>query len=108
MKIKTIDVDGLEWWDKVNGNHYFAAIVTINYGMKSEKKLLLPFQYGYGEQYTYQAMAKLIEQKFIIDAVKYPSGGNEPLWTYCERKNIILRRVKHTGCKKAELKNIEL
>lgn len=37
-KIKTIDVTALEWFDKANGNSYFAGTVTINFGMKSQRE----------------------------------------------------------------------
>ena len=36
MKVKTIDVQVKEWFDKVNGNSYFAGIITINFGMKND------------------------------------------------------------------------
>jgi hypothetical protein len=39
MKIKTIDITALEWFDKVNGNSYFSATVTLNFGMKDQKIL---------------------------------------------------------------------
>lgn len=106
MKIKTIDINALEWFDRVNGNSYFAAIVTLNYGTKTAKKIKLPFQYGYGSQNIQESMGELIAQGFIKDAQKYSSGGNESLSSYCERKKIILRTVKHENCKKSELKNI--
>jgi len=37
MKIKTIDVNVKEWFDKVNGNSYFAGTVSLNFGMKTQK-----------------------------------------------------------------------
>ena len=51
MKIKTIDVNCKEWFDKINGNSYFAGTVTLNYQMENETKFILPFQYGNGEHY---------------------------------------------------------
>ena len=32
--IKTIDVNCKEWFDKLNGNSYFAGTISINYGLK--------------------------------------------------------------------------
>ena len=55
MKIKTIDVQAKEWFDKVNGNSYFSANISINFGMPSQKNLFIPFQYGYGSQYEHEA-----------------------------------------------------
>ena len=98
MKIKTIDITALEWFDKVNGNSYFSATVTLNFGMKDQKNIALPFQYGYGDQYIHSASEELIKQG-LIKIEKYC-----PFWQYCQDNNIILRTVKHENCKKSELK----
>lgn len=105
MKIKTIDVNCLEWFDKVNGNSYFAGSVTLNYGMKNETIINLPFQYGYGDHYKYKAFKALIDSGYIKDAEKYSNGSMEVLWQYCKRKNIILRASIKENCKKAQLKS---
>jgi len=97
MKIKTIDVNAKEWFDKVNGNSYFSAIVTLNYKLSDEKEIKLPFQYGYGEQYQFQAL-KEIKDKFkgMVD------GGS--LWSYCDNNKIILRTNKEENCLQREVK----
>ena len=100
MKIKTIDVNALEWFDKINGNSYFAGTVTVNYGTKAEKSFNMPFQYGYGEQYEQEALNILKEKKII------PDNCNRPLWAYCKDSGIILRTVKHENCKKRDLLNL--
>ena len=64
-KIKTIDVDAYEWFDKTYGNSYFAGEVTINYGMKSQLGFNMPFQYGYGSSYQDEAWRQLELRKFI-------------------------------------------
>ena len=106
MKIKTIDVNALNWFDKINGNSYFAGTVTINYGMKLEKTYKMPFQYGYGDQYKHEAIKTLSENKILTDVKYYTSGGCESLHGYCNDHNIILRTSK-TDAKKAELKKIK-
>ena len=40
--IKTIDIQAKEWFDKVNGNSYFSAIATINYGLQDQKTINVP------------------------------------------------------------------
>lgn len=45
--IKTIDVQTKTWFDKVNGNTYFAQRITLNFGMDNEFEFINPFQYGY-------------------------------------------------------------
>lgn len=60
--IKTIDVHCKEWFDKVNGNSYFAGEVIVNAGKKNETTIKLPFQYGYGEQYRHEAFKAIQKQ----------------------------------------------
>jgi len=104
--VKTIHISALGWYDKVNGNSYFAATVTVNAGFKSEKSIKLPFQYGYGDTYKEEAFRELAEQGILQNVRKYDSGGLESFWGYCDRNKITLTTVKHENCKKAELKNI--
>ena len=104
MKIKTIDIIALEWFDKVNGNSYFAGTVTLNYGTESAKEFKMPFQYGYGDHYKDMAFQLLEEEKQIKDREHYENGSRESLRRYAERKKIIVRTTKHENCKKAELK----
>jgi hypothetical protein len=99
-KIKTIDVQAKEWWDKVNGNSYFAGIITVNYGMKDERQYKVPYQYGYGS--TYEDEAK----KLLIEFNQIDANWSTPLWKYCKENGIILRSWKKEKCKKSELKNI--
>lgn len=62
-KIKTIDVITRQWFDRINGNTYFSARITVNFGMKNELTITMPFQYGYGS-YEYEAFSELIKQPF--------------------------------------------
>jgi len=99
MKIKTIDVNFMEWFDRVNGNSYCAGTVTLNYGTKQQKVLACPFEYGYGDFYKQAAMNRLHEEGLV------PSG-RLALWRYCEEQRIILRTHIERGCRKRELKAI--
>lgn len=63
--MKTIDIQGKEWRDKVNGNSYCSVRVTIDYGMKTQKELRVPFTYGYGEYYR-QAAFELLRERGIL------------------------------------------
>ena len=96
MKIKTIDITAKEWFDRVNGNSYFSAIVTLNYGMKNSKSIALPFQYGYDDHYKTVALEEMQKQKLITKT-------NNPLWRFCGENNIILRCYKQENCKKREV-----
>ena len=99
MKVKTIDVNGLEWFDKVNGNSYFAGIVTVNFGMKDQKEFKMPFQYGYGDSYRYKAFETL-QKEGVIPETK------EAFWQYCRDNGIITRYSMKENCKQRELKNL--
>lgn len=98
-KIKTIDVNAKEWFDKVNGNSYFSGIVTINYGMEDLREYIMPFQYGYGSQYEFTAL-KLVRDNEPETAKLSTSGS---LRLFCEDCNIILRRSLKENCLKGEL-----
>ena len=96
-KIKTVDITAKEWFDKDNGNSYFSAVVTINFGKKDSKTLALPFQYGYGEQYKDTAFQEIKEQLGCFK--KYNT-----YWRAYKDYNIIDRSFKHENCLKRELK----
>lgn len=100
MKIKTIDINAKEWFDKVNGNSYFAGVVTVNYGMKSERRFIMPFQYGYGSQFEYEALNVLIKEKLA-------TSENHSLWKYCKDNKIIYRYNLKQNCLKKELKEVQ-
>jgi len=99
--VKTIDVNAKEWFDKVNGNSYFSADVTINFGMPDAESFKLPFQYGYGEQYVQEARDELARQGYLSDDES--AGYRKALWSMCKDLGIILRYSKQTGCKKRDL-----
>lgn len=97
--MKTLDITAKEWFDKVNGNSYFSAEVTTDYGTEQERTFKLPFQYGYDNQYEQEAKAILTE--FNLISANY----GQSLKMYCKDNNIIYRSNKITGCKKRDLKN---
>lgn len=99
MTIKTIDINARTWFDKVNGNSYFSAIVVVNYGLPTAKELKLPFQYGYGSYYEEAAKGALIEAGLIT------SNGMQGLYSYCQDNSIILRSNNQKGCLKREVVN---
>ena len=100
-QMKTIDINAKEWFDKINGNSYFAGTITINYGMKNEETFLMPFQYGYGSSYEQEA------KKILTEFNKISSDWFQSLYTYCKDNNIILRSSIKRKSLKRELKEIE-
>ena len=59
-KIKTLDVNAKEYFDKLNGNSHFSVQITINFGLKSEKMVYIPYQYGYESQYEFISLDELL------------------------------------------------
>ena len=94
LKIKTIDVQAKEWFDKVNGNSYFSAIITLNFGLIDQKTINVPFQYGYGDYYLDSALQQLKTENYL------PADASV-LWRYCNE----LRTSKKQNCLKSEVKN---
>ena len=96
-EIKTIDVNAKEWFDRVNGNSYFSAEVTINFGTKEAESFKVPFQYGYGEQYLYSTLQRLQDHQ------GFKGSACAPLWRWCEERGIILRANLVGNCKKRDV-----
>jgi len=96
QEVKTIDINCLGWFDKVNGNSYFAGVVTVNYGMPDAIEFKMPFQYGYGSQYEQEARDILVKEVLIDAGYLYE----------LKDKGIIVRGNIVRGCKKAELKRV--
>ena len=92
--IKTIDIQAKEWFDKVNGNSYFSAQVTVNYGMTDEKTYYIPFEYGYGSYFEQAAKQMLFKEGLIANISLYE----------LKEQGIVIRTSKQTNCKKAEVK----
>jgi hypothetical protein len=102
MKVKTIDINAKEWFDKVNGNSYFSGTITLNYGTKTAKEYSMPFQYGYGEHYIDMANQLLIKED-AIQGKRHDNGSYPALWQYCKDNKIILRTSKKENCLKKDL-----
>jgi len=87
-KIQSITIIGRKWFDKVNGNTYNTAIILVN----GEPVGKTEYQYGYGDFYE-QAATELLEKNGYIKLEHYENGGNEMLWSYCDKHNIAYYRT---------------
>jgi len=113
MKIKTIDIIAREWFDRVNGNSYFSAQITLNYGMKDATLIKVPFQYGYGTHYETVCKSTLIKKGYLkpvsvphkdsIFKQEIPNSLMRISWD-CMKHNIILRSSKVENCLKVDVK----
>ena len=97
--IKTVDVHVLSWFDRINGNSYFAGKLTLNYNSDNQVTLLVPFQYGYGNHNEYITSEILFDH--LIDKKQDIS-----IKRLCRENNIVLRYTK-TENKKRDLKALE-
>ena len=97
-KVRTLDITAKEWFDKVNGNSYFSARVTVNFGMKGERTIVLPWQYGYGDHYRDMAF-KALQNAGIIPK----TDERQSYWQYYQDNNIIASYSKHEGCLKRDM-----
>lgn len=96
--MKNITINAKEWFDRVNGNSYFSARISID----GEPAGVLPFQYGYGDHYVDMAN-QWLDQNGIIDNPRHGNGSREPLWVYCRDRGINLYTSKVEGCRKRDL-----
>jgi len=101
--IKSIVINAKEWFDKANGNSYFAGTIQVetHYLGVDDKEFLIPFQYGYGTQYEQEAKKLLTE--FNVISCDY--GQN--LRRYCLDNGIEYGAFIQTNCKEKELKEIK-
>lgn len=98
--MKTLDIIAKEWFDKVNGNSYFSARVTVDYGFVTEKHFNVPFEYGYGNQYETSALSVLHTNNLLTECSVMQS-----LSRYCRENNIIFRSNIERGWKKRDVKS---
>jgi hypothetical protein len=94
-EIKTIDIQVLEWFDKANGNSYFASEVTINYGMDNEDTFVIPFKYGYGD-HAIKVSLKEIQKRY----------EGTPSYIYEIRELGVIVRTNRRDALKRELVNL--
>ena len=92
-EIRSIFIECREWFDKVNGNSYFSARIWVNGGQVA----ILPFSYGYGDFYIYEAQKKLLELGYLPQENK-----NNSLFTISQQMGFDFYSAK-TITKKNEM-----
>lgn len=89
--MRSVFVDGREWFDRVNGNSYFSARVYVD-GFEVAR---IPFQYGYGSAFKSAAAWALQDLEIL-------PGGNAALWQLCRDTDTTLyesmQRVTKREC----------
>lgn len=72
---RLILANGRKWRDNINGNTYFSVWVRIPCGNDSYKSLTIPFQYGYGDQWTHETL-QVLSRVLSISMPTRPSEAN--------------------------------
>ena len=97
--IKTIDVITKKWFDKVNGNSYFAQKIIINKHRNNEVVIYNPFQYGYSSFDHFAKQCVMQHLNLKTDIINN--------WDLCSTTGKIkFDNVVISGCKKRELTHI--
>ena len=96
--IIAIEVRGKEWWDKLNGNSYWASVVTLTDSDHKTHVFSIEFQYGYGDFYIQQSVKILKELRYIDDCDQPRSQG-----VYSGGRRVIWTTSMQTGCKKRDV-----
>lgn len=96
-KIKTIDIQAKEWFDRLNGNSYFAAQIFVNYGLSDEKSFKLPFQYGYESASKSTAIALLFKEGIIETTSQHELREQGITVNWSKQQNCLQRDVKAFG-----------
>lgn len=98
-KVKTIVLVGRRWFNRGPGNTYHSVEIYVN-GACVHK---IPFAYGYGEQYEYNARVWLDENGYLPGIENREGTPGEAIWRYCERKKITYSRTVTDVTRKKDL-----
>jgi hypothetical protein len=100
--IKAIEINAKEWFDKLNGNSYFAGNIYVEFENGRIDEILMPFQYGYGSYYEHEAKCLLTQFNYIS------TDYSQNLRTYCESNKIKFVRNFRDKCLKRDLKAFDV
>lgn len=102
MKAKSVTILGRRWFDKVNGNTYHSARVFVD----GKLVALVPYQYGYGNMYEWNAVAALSEAKVFKGKQARREDPErqhcEPGWQWLRDRLGLNYLVDVADCKKRE------
>lgn len=90
---RSLFIEGREWFDKTGGNSYFSARVWVDGGQVA----ILTYQYGYGDQYLYEAHKTLIRLGYLPQ-----ESENRGLWSIASELGFDFYSSKSES-KKAEM-----
>ena len=92
----TIDIHAKEWFDRINGNSYFSARVSLN-GVEVAR---LPFQYGYGDHFQHESFEEL-DRLGYLTLERYGNGATEAPWQWSQRHSVeVVARIDRDQLKR--------
>jgi hypothetical protein len=80
---RSVFIEGREWFDKANGNSYFSTRIWVD----GDIVATLPFQYGYGEMYSFESFNQLVKLGYISI-----EDGDRPFWAIAEENGFDIYR----------------
>lgn len=77
------------WFDKANGNSYFSVQLQFP-TLGGNKRINIPMQYGYGNQWEYAVIDLLEKHRFIPNLPRYENGNKDyGYMSDYERNNLL-------------------
>ena len=92
-----IIITAKEWFDKINGNSYFAVKIDLE-----NETLFVPFSYGYGDHYINAVLELLKKENYLPQTI----NNDYEFKKHCNQNNINLFNSLKRGCLKRELKEL--
>ena len=92
-KIVSINVEGLLWFDSVNGNTYHAANIFVDYNNGEQIEVNSAMVYGYGEGYIQTAV-------ILLEGLKIIPSATACLWRFCRDNGIFYHTYKKNVLKR--------
>jgi hypothetical protein len=89
-QITSLQITAKEWFDRINGNSYFSARITVN----GNEDIVIPFTYGYGDAWQWAA-------KTALDKAGYETKYNPE--RHCQENRIPYAGNIEKGCKKRDV-----
>lgn len=93
------------WFDKANGNSYFSVQLQFP-TLGGNKRINIPMQDGYGNQWEYAVIDLLEKYGFIPNLSRYENGDKD--YGYYERNNLLAWIDEGYGLKRNLYKGIYL
>lgn len=89
-KTRIIHIVARKWFDGLNGNTYFSAIIYVN----GDLVHTIEFEYGYNDHYMTVASNWLFKNGYLPGKTEHGSLW-QPLRQYCDEYNI---KLNHSSC----------